>query len=129
MNSIPELSSLSTGSQVKETSTLIYRRKSSRLFSTTQASKQREILFAQQHYCLLSCHPCVRVCVHAKSFQSCLTFCDPMIVALQAPLSVEVIQARILEWVAKPSSRGSSRPRNRTCVSHVSCVGRKVLYP
>ena len=27
-----------------------------------------------------------------------------------------------------PSSRGSSRLRNRTCVSHVSCVGRWVLY-
>ena len=32
-----------------------------------------------------------------------------------------ILQARILEWVAKPSSRGSSRPRDRTCVSYVSC--------
>ena len=27
-----------------------------------------------------------------------------------------------------PSSRGSSQPRDRTCVSYVSCIGRRVLY-
>ena len=35
----------------------------------------------------------------------------PWTVARQAPLSVGIIQARILEWVAMPSSRGSSQPR------------------
>ena len=39
-----------------------------------------------------------------------------------------ILQARILEWVAMPSSRGSFRPRNWTHVSYVSCVGRWVLY-
>ena len=43
-------------------------------------------------------------------------------------LSMENLQARILEWVALPSSRGSSRPRDRTHVSYVSCIGRQVLY-
>ena len=33
-----------------------------------------------------------------------------------------ILQARILEWVAFPFSRGSSQPRNRTEVSHI--VGR-----
>ena len=37
-------------------------------------------------------------------------------------------QTRILEWVARPSSRGSSRPRDRTRVSYVSCFSRWVLY-
>ena len=37
-----------------------------------------------------------------------------------------VLQARILEWVAMPSSRGSSRPKDQT---HVSCFGRQVLHP
>ena len=36
-----------------------------------------------------------------------------------------ILQARILEWVAMPSSRGSSWPRDRTCVS---CIGRQILY-
>ena len=40
-----------------------------------------------------------------------------------------IFQARILEPVAMPSSRGSSRPRDQTCVSYMSCIGRQVLYP
>ena len=36
-----------------------------------------------------------------------------------------ILQARILEWVAVSFSRGSSWPRDRTCVS---CTGRRVLY-
>ena len=38
-------------------------------------------------------------------------------VASQAPLSMAILQARILEWVAMLSSRGSFRPRDRTRVS------------
>ena len=33
-------------------------------------------------------------------------------VARQAPLSMQILQARILEWVAMPSSRGSSQGSN-----------------
>ena len=44
-------------------------------------------------------------------------FATPWTVALQAPLSMGILQARILEWVPMPSSRGSSRPRDRTGVS------------
>ena len=39
-----------------------------------------------------------------------------------------IFQARILEWVAISSSRGSSQPRDWTCVSCVSCIGRQILY-
>ena len=49
-------------------------------------------------------------------------------VACQAPLSMAILQARMLEWVAMPSSRGSSQPRDRTRVSYVSCLGRWALY-
>ena len=38
-----------------------------------------------------------------------------------------ILQARILEWVAISFSRGSSHPRDRTCISYVSCTGRQVL--
>ena len=38
-----------------------------------------------------------------------------------------VFQARILEWVAISSSRGSSWPRDQTRVSSVSCIGRQIL--
>ena len=37
-------------------------------------------------------------------------------VTYQAPLSMMILQERILEWVAMPSSRGSSQPRDRTQV-------------
>ena len=33
-----------------------------------------------------------------------------------------ILQARVLEWVAMPSSRGSSQPRNRTHISGISCI-------
>ena len=39
-----------------------------------------------------------------------------------------IFQARMLEQVAISYSRGSSRPRDRTCVSCVSCTGRQILY-
>ena len=40
-----------------------------------------------------------------------------------------ILQAKILEWVAISSSRGSSWPRDQTHVSCVSCIGRWILYP
>ena len=45
-----------------------------------------------------------------------------------APLSMGILQARIREWVAMLSSRGSSQPRDRTLISSVSYIGRQVLY-
>jgi len=33
---------------------------------------------------------------------------------------MEILQARILEWIAMPSSRGSSQPRDQTQVSHIA---------
>ena len=67
----------------------------------------------------------VRCCAHL--FQSCLTLCDPT--DCSPPGSVHgILQARILEWVAMPSSRGSSQSRNQTYVSYVSCIGSQVLY-
>ena len=38
----------------------------------------------------------------------------------QAPLSMGILQARILEWVAMPSSRGSSQARDQTQVSRIA---------
>ena len=53
--------------------------------------------------------------MHAKSLQSCLTLCNPTAACSLAGSSVHgILQARILEWVAMPSSRGSSPPRDGT---------------
>ena len=61
--------------------------------------------------------------MHAKSFQCCLTLCDPKDCSLPGSSVRGIIQARILEWVATPSSRGSSLPDDQThifCISHFS---------
>ena len=55
---------------------------------------------------------------HAKSLQSCLILCDPMGCSRPGSFVHGILQARILEWGAMPSSRGSSQPRDRTQVSH-----------
>ena len=54
---------------------------------------------------------------HAKPLQSCLTMCDPMDCSLSGSSVCGILQAKILEWVAMPSSKGSYRPRDRTWVS------------
>ena len=53
----------------------------------------------------------------AKSLSQIWLFVTPRSVARQTPLSTAILQARILEWVAMPSSRGSSWLRDRTHVS------------
>ena len=45
----------------------------------------------------------------------------PWTIAYQDPLSMGILQARILEWVVMPSSRGSAQPKDQIQVSHISC--------
>ena len=59
---------------------------------------------------------------------SCLTLCDPMDCSLPDSSVHGILQATILEWVAMPSSRGSSQPRDGTHVSCNSFIGRRILY-
>ena len=54
--------------------------------------------------------------------------CDPMDCRPPGSSVRGILQARILEWVAMLSSRGSSQPRDQTQVSYISCIGRWVLY-
>ena len=66
--------------------------------------------------------------VCAKSLQSCPTLWDPMGCSPPCSSVHGILQVRIREWVAMPSSRGSSPPRDLTHVSYISCIGRWVLY-
>ena len=63
-----------------------------------------------------------------KSLQSYLTLCNPMDYSQPGFYVHGILQARILERVAMSSSRGSSRPKGRTCVSYDSGIDRWVLY-
>ena len=68
------------------------------------------------------------MCVHVKTLQLCPTLCNPMDCSLSGSSVHGILQARTLEWVAILSFRGSSWPMDRACISHVSCIGRQVLY-
>ena len=67
------------------------------------------------------------------SFGGCVLshfiLCDPVDCSLPGSPVLGILQARILEWVVMPSSRGSSQPRDQTHISHITCIGRQVLYP
>ena len=60
--------------------------------------------------------------------QSCPTLCNLMNCSLPGSSIYGIFLAKIWEWVAISSSRGSSWPRDQTPVSCVTCTGRQVLY-
>ena len=66
-------------------------------------------------------------CIHAKLLQLYTTLCNPMYCSPPGFSAHEILQARILEWVAMPSSRESSWPRDWIWILYVSCIGRWVL--
>ena len=57
-----------------------------------------------------------------------LTLCNPMNYHPPGSSVLGIFESRILESVAIFSCRGSSRPRDRTQVSCISCFGRRILY-
>ena len=59
---------------------------------------------------------------------SCVWLWDPMDCSPPGSPVLGILQARILEWVAMFSSKGSSWPRDRTHISYVSCIGRQIFY-
>ena len=63
-------------------------------------------------------HACIYVCM-LSHFSPVWLFVTPWTIIHQAPLSMGILQARILEWVAMPSSIGSSPPRDQTCDSYI----------
>ena len=80
-------------------------------------------IFDRTNFSYLALSPFMR----AKLLQWCPTLrsmnCSPSGSSVH-----EILQARILEWVSTPFSRGSSQPRDPTHVSYISCLGRQVLY-
>ena len=63
------------------------------------------------------------IITYSKVAQSGLTLRDPIDCSPPGSSVRGMLQARILEWVAMPSSRGSSRLRDQTYLSYVSCIG------
>ena len=66
------------------------------------------------------------VCMRAELLSHVRLFATPW--SLPSSSVQGISQARILQCVAMPFSRGSFRPRDQTQVSWVSCIGREILY-
>ena len=66
------------------------------------------------------------MCCWAYLLSCVQLFVTPWTVAHQAPLSMGILQASILEWVAISFPRGSFWPRDGT---PISCIGRWIIYP
>ena len=60
--------------------------------------------------------------------ESCPTLCDPMDCSPPGSYVHGILQAIILEWIAISYSRGSSRPRDQTCVSSHFLHWQQILY-
>ena len=69
------------------------------------------------------------MCMHACSVASVMLFCATLWTVCCRPSSSAhgILQARVLNQVVMPSSRGSSRPRDQIQVSYISWIGRQVL--
>ena len=67
----------------------------------------------------------VRAC---KCAQSCLTLWDSMDCSPPGSFCPWDYPSKNTEWVAIFSSKGSSKPRDGTCVSWGSCIGRWIAY-
>ena len=75
------------------------------------------VLITEEGFLISPCSS-LELCIHmgeSKIAQACPTLCDPINYTVHG-----VLQARILEWVAFPFSRGSSQPRDRTQVSRIA---------
>ena len=70
---------------------------------------------------------CVHVCVHSVT-QWCWSLCHAMDNSPPGSSVYWMSQARILEWIAISSSRGSSWPRDQTCISCVYSTGKWILH-
>ena len=65
--------------------------------------------------------------VNQVSYVCVPTLCNSMVCSPPGSSVHGVSQARILEWVSIFYSRGSSRPRDQTHASFISCIGMRIL--
>ena len=64
-------------------------------------------------------HTKIYICMHAKLIQPCPTPCYPTDYSQPGSFAHGILQARRLQWIAVPSSRGPPWLRDWT---HVSCL-------
>ena len=96
-----------------------------------EQTREQPLAFSTVHRHLRHAHVNYKIqylCVCVLVAQSCPTLCNPMDHCPPGSSVHGILHARILEWIAIPFSRVSSRPKDQTCVSCISCIGRQILY-
>ena len=88
--------------------------------------RRQKVLLLGAAWFLVKSSVCVCVCVCVLVAQSCQTLCNPMDCSPPGSSVHGILQARVLEWIAMPSSRRSFQPRDRTQVSCI--VGRLFTF-
>ena len=106
--------------------------------TSSQQCAEQTLMVSKKDTCRRSMHleqssqcptrVCFHVSVHDKSLHLCPTLCDPMDCSPPGSSVQGILQAGILEWIAISFFRGSSRCKDRTHVSCISCIGRQILY-
>ena len=84
---------------------------------TFYLSDRQKMKMSYRSYCWQKCGE--KMCLVT---QSCPTLWDPMDCSLPGSSVHGILQVITLEWVDISSSRGSSRARDQTCDSCVSCT-------
>ena len=79
-----------------------------------------EVTQKEKDKCRMVSFLCIEGEGEGEVVQSCPTLCDPMDYSPLGSSVHGIFQARVLEGVAISFSRGSSRPRDQTQVSHVA---------
>ena len=98
----------------------------SQIIPPSSSTTESKSLFFTSLFLLLSCiwgHHYHNSKFHeseSEVAQSCPTLSDPMDCSLSGFPIHGIFQARVLEWIAISFSRGSSRPRGQTWVSHIA---------
>ena len=91
-------------------------------FSKPKYNKSRMLnVDNAKEMCMLIKHTQIALHACVLSHFRCVQPCDPMDCSPPGSSIHEILQARIPEWVAMPSSRGSSQPRDGTrvfCLLH-----------
>ena len=80
-------------------------------------------IFSWSNFSLIPESLLTYMCTQSRPIVSGLMDCS-----LQGSSVHGILQARILEWVAVFSARESSRLKDWTCVTYISCIDRRVLY-
>ena len=98
--------------------------------TSTDESTQTLGIRVDKYFCLLILFPnfkkAINECkVKVLVAQACLTLCNPMDSIPSSSSFHGILQAWILQWVAIPFSRGSSKPRDPT---QVSCISGRFFY-